>query len=740
MALTTPIALSINAFDSDYSQLFKFQSINGDQVVANRLTIRDNSSNEIVYQETQNTYAFVHTLPNENDLVNGNMYNFYFNTINENGDLSENSNVVSFYCYTTPTLEFTNITEESVVNQSSYEFHLTYDQTEGELLNGLTIELYNSNGELVKKSDTIYSTENPPIDFAYTINGLIDNENYAIKALANTLYGTKIETDLIHFGVNYDFSEVFLTVDAENDCNNGRVTVTSNIVLIDGETKKPPIYIDDYTRINSDNYLQWNQGFSFMSNSFVKRKEWSPLILGKVATLYGENKADRIEIYLKRGIPLDTRESPYYPPLLEVNEFRDCLEIVGYKDNVKCFLQRSNFTPTNTTNDTLYSFLKVTDNSITVTLDTTATLFDIDGWLTENGIMRQGLNFYKQIQVGDHVEVIDVTDYVVETLNLSDVQWNTPTLYQYNDLPRTMWINEQEFIYASDIFIDSIPQFEIKSVELLGSILRNIDISKDITITEYNSESETPTTWDKYTIINCDFDHNINGGNVDFSLDQLNLIKIKRRKVGDFDWNTIYEKQINNYEDTHIVYQDYYLPSRENFEYSIVPCYNETELNYFKTKEILTKFDGVFVSDNTKTIKLYGMVNFSEETLNKEMALVQPYGRRYPVIISNPNVKYKTISVSGNILGMNFYNYTTLDRKIIVEQKKEWEEFLANGKPKIIKDWNGNIWLGVVTTTPRYSYSGAYGMGIPNITFTITEQGQYDNTEDLYNNGLLEVL
>lgn len=98
MALATPILQSISAFDSTISQVVRFQVTSGDQVVKNRLTIRLNSTNEIVYQNTVETFELENEIP-ANILTNGGYYNCYINTYNINDDISANSNTVAFYCF-----------------------------------------------------------------------------------------------------------------------------------------------------------------------------------------------------------------------------------------------------------------------------------------------------------------------------------------------------------------------------------------------------------------------------------------------------------------------------------------------------------------------------------------------------------------------------------------------------------------------------------------------------------------
>lgn len=89
-------------------------------------------------------------------------------------------------------------------------------------------------------------------------------------------------------------------------------------------------------------------------------------------------------------------------------------------------------------------------------------------------------------------------------------------------------------------------------------------------------------------------------------------------------------------------------------------------------------------------------------------------------------------------MGQTFDETRTIDRKEVVEQINNFNTFLKDGNAKIIKDWNGNIWLIAITDSIPLSYVNSYGMGIATTTFNWSEQGQYDIQSDMYENGLVE--
>ena len=143
-------------------------------------------------------------------------------------------------------------------------------------------------------------------------------------------------------------------------------------------------------------------------------------------------------------------------------------------------------------------------------------------------------------------------------------------------------------------------------------------------------------------------------------------------------------------------------------------------------------------------MKLYSNYLIGQSTDNILLGILQPYNQTYPVIIKNPNVEYRTIAIQGDVLGISEetcqpFELTNETRPVIVSQKREWDKFLCNGKAKIIKDWNGNILLGRITTAPSYVYDQTSGNSKPTITFGATEVGEYNNQWDMYHHGLIDV-
>ena len=269
---------------------------------------------------------------------------------------------------------------------------------------------------------------------------------------------------------------------------------------------------------------------------------------------------------------------------------------------------------------------------------------------------------------------------------------------------------------------------EINNVTIQNAIYDHFDITSDTNL----SYSKTKPFWTYYTELDCDFENNISGGNVTFTLKQITSVKVKRRKKNTFDWVTLKEFPITTYDELTFIKKDYLSPTNEEFEYAIVPMLNGVEGNYV-IKSIETNYDGVFITNGESAYKLYSGVTFSSQSRSNETGMLNPIGSKYPIIVSNSSIDYNSGTTQGNLLGTNFENTRKLDRINIAQQTKDFVNFLKDGTTKIIKDWNGNIYM--VAISGDVSYTTDLVSGISNISFSWVEQGKYDVQIDLYNNG-----
>ena len=264
MALTTPILYTISAFDATQTQVFNFNVLGGNQVVANTLTIKDNATLTTVYSETQVTFEFKHILP-ANTLTNGTYYQATLTTKDAQGKISKASFPIQFYCYSQPSFEISNMPSGNVITNSSYAFTVTYNQSQGEILNAYVFNLYSASVALISTSNTMYNTDaSLPLNISYLFSGFEDNASYSIEVTGVTVDGTQISTGRISFTTNYTSLDTFSNFLLTNNCKGGYITIKSNVIGINGiSNPETPTYIDnkEIDLTDAGSYVEWIEGY-----------------------------------------------------------------------------------------------------------------------------------------------------------------------------------------------------------------------------------------------------------------------------------------------------------------------------------------------------------------------------------------------------------------------------------------------------------------------------------------------
>ena len=345
MSLTTPILFSKTAFDATIEQNFAFNILNGDQIVKNRLVIQLVSDNTEVYNQIITTFQYIHTLP-QNSLSNNQSFIAYLTTFNSNNDESSSSNIILFSCYTTPVVSFTNLIHDQIINNSSYEFDLSYIQTQGEEIESYQLSLYNINNEQIATSGTLYDNL-----LKHNFSGLLDNVGYKVKADIVTVHGMIVTTGYVNFTVNYTTPIIASALILENLPNSGQIKISTHIINIVGTSNpNPPTYIDDdiVDLTGNGSYVQFDDGFN-LSGDFTL-KIWGLNFTNEevFCTLYGENDTDivksRIELqyfYDQIFVNITVGDLKYHiysetisPTLLSTDLIYICLQRSGYFYNI----------------------------------------------------------------------------------------------------------------------------------------------------------------------------------------------------------------------------------------------------------------------------------------------------------------------------------------------------------------------------------------------------------------------
>lgn len=276
--LTQPILNPIAAFDATQAHSISFVVIGGAQVVGNRLIISNNQTGAEIYNQIQATMKLEHTIP-ANTLTNGGYYNAVVYTIDNGNNESVASTAVPFYCYSQPVLTIDNIPATETIENGTYTFTGTYIQQESESLNSYQYTLYNSNKEVLSQTPLIYYETDSSL--SHTFVGMSNDTSYYVELSGETINGTKMTSGLRYFTVRYEQPASFAICDLVNNCEDGYIQISSNIVAIDGiSNPDPPIYIDDkeVDLREPGSWVEWNSGFRIQSD-FTMRvwgREFTP--------------------------------------------------------------------------------------------------------------------------------------------------------------------------------------------------------------------------------------------------------------------------------------------------------------------------------------------------------------------------------------------------------------------------------------------------------------------------------
>ena len=157
------------------------------------------------------------------------------------------------------------------------------------------------------------------------------------------------------------------------------------------------------------------------------------------------------------------------------------------------------------------------------------------------------------------------------------------------------------FFSGENAFYDTpIEESEITSVSLCDGTYNQLFVSKNTDLTVNNWTDD----WDFDTVMNADFDENLDAGNSGFSLRNTDTVVIRKREKNSNDWITVYTKEITKVEDFDINILDRFSRSNSDYVYRISSTVNGIENSYVE-KEIYSYFEGMYVADANS---MYGTI------------------------------------------------------------------------------------------------------------------------------------
>ena len=282
--------------------------------------------------------------------------------------------------------------------------------------------------------------------------------------------------------------------------------------------------------------------------------------------------------------------------------------------------------------------------------------------------------------------------------------------------------------YSADPTIVSARNFNF--IRISNGLWDEIFISKDP-----NRDLSTKD-WDFDTIFWSKFQNNLSAGNITESIDDITGMLAKRRRVGTFNWVTMFYKPVGGTEDLKFEFFDRYVMNDEEYEYAIVFVSVNIEGSYH-INTITPKYSGLFVLDKNKIFMAEIEAYIPHIERNHPIGVVPTINNKYPFTVSNSINNYDSGNVTGIFMNLAEDECDEMDFKGTYKYQKALLDFLANGMPKFLKDSERDVWMIQVSSNPSQSQEiNTYKY---TIRFDFVEIANHEDNMALLENDFIDI-
>ena len=298
------------------------------------------------------------------------------------------------------------------------------------------------------------------------------------------------------------------------------------------------------------------------------------------------------------------------------------------------------------------------------------------------------------------------------------------------------------FLGTGFLGLDTIP-YPTKNINSMNKIVLNNSVVDALHIEKCTSATEEeyyeiPTfSWN--TIFSANFDDNLTAGNTDWILNNIQELYVKMREKGTFDWITIQHYFINNLEDFTFSGMSFLNASGKTYEIAFVPIIKSSEGSYegsYSIYDVESKFDSLMLCDKDSVYSTLLDVGSCDTTRNISNVTIEGLYEKYPYYFKTSEAEYDTGEAEACWIEYNKdkCNFDVNGQVDFVENVKK---FISNGKPKLLKHYDGRNWLIAVTDKPTDTEDGHYQHRI--LKFSWVEIGDAMSEKDLYDNGITNI-
>ena len=219
------------------------------------------------------------------------------------------------------------------------------------------------------------------------------------------------------------------------------------------------------------------------------------------------------------------------------------------------------------------------------------------------------------------------------------------------------------------------------------------------------------------------------------AVDNFDLIRVKRREVGKYEWTTIYERNIKNIigSISFVCYDRYARGRKTMYQYMAVPVTDDIEQVSASTK-VVSEFEGAWLMDKDTSYYVGLEPKVTGVTRNQEAAVETTLGSKYPIVFYGSEANYYSGNFSGVII--KWEQATDMfDFDGSVDYRETFINWLTNKRPKVLKMYDGRAWL--MNVNGNVSYSDDDHPDKVEISFDFIETGDLNSSDDMKNADLI---
>lgn len=253
--MAIPIIKKITPFDAEKDNEISI-SWSGVRAYDNRIIITDNTTSDIIFDDTTvHNFALTHKIP-ANTLINGREYTMQAQIIYKDGSASSFSSKTNFHTLKTPDFYFFNLPEDHIISNSSLDVSMYYFSQDLEGIDNYRFYLYDSTKKELVCSDIFYDD----MYLNYTFRGLESDCVYYLRCTATTIHGMFLDTGYVEITVKYETPDTYSRIYATNNPRQGCIQVATNLIIIQYNGTEEFEYNNSMINL-IDRTLYYDEGF-----------------------------------------------------------------------------------------------------------------------------------------------------------------------------------------------------------------------------------------------------------------------------------------------------------------------------------------------------------------------------------------------------------------------------------------------------------------------------------------------